>query len=126
VLAVKLTTTTTTTTTRRVSPVEDIATDPVAALFAGLTNLPKGHRREAINLDFHAVMHRGEDPGLEKHHVPRRFGTFTQQSDEQTLVSVPTRHLTLLCQRRVGRLADAEPGRLVSFSRVHFGCIGCI
>ena len=48
-LAVKLIITTTT--TRRVSPVEDIATDPVAALFAGLTNLPKGHRREAINLD---------------------------------------------------------------------------
>jgi transposase len=96
-LAVKLTT------TRRVSHVEDIATDAGAALFAGLTSLPKAtalttysyrldHTRqakfltaldkatldaglatgEAINLDFHAVMHWGADPVLEKHYVPRR------------------------------------------------------
>lgn len=96
-LAVKLTT------TRRVSHVEDIATDAGAALFAGLTSLPKAtaltthsyrldHARqaqfltaldkaslaaglatgEAINLDFHAVMHWGHDPALEKHYVPRR------------------------------------------------------
>src|SRR6266567_984348 len=81
-LAVKLTT------TRRVSHVEDIATDAGAALFTGLTSLPKAtalttysyrldhtsQQRflaaldnaslaaglatgEAINLDFHAVMH---------------------------------------------------------------------
>ena len=96
-LALKLTS------TRRVSHVYDIAADPGAALFAGLTALPKAtalttysyrleHARqaafltaldkaaiaaglaqgEALNLDFHAVMHWGDDPVLEKHYVPRR------------------------------------------------------
>jgi hypothetical protein len=96
-LALKLTS------TRRVSHVYDIAADAGAALFAGLTALPKAtalisysyrlqHSRqaaflaaldkaalaaglaegEALNLDFHAVMHWGEDPVLEKHYVPRR------------------------------------------------------
>ena len=96
-LALKLTS------TRRVSHACDIAADPGAALFAGLTALPKAtalttysyrleHRRqaaflaaldkavlaagladgEALNLDFHAVMHWGQDPVLEKHYVPRR------------------------------------------------------
>ena len=96
-LALKLTA------TRRVSHVYDIAADPGAALFAGLTALPKAtalttysyrleHSRqaafltaldkaslaagladgEALNLDFHAVMHWGDDPILEKHYVPRR------------------------------------------------------
>ena len=96
-LALKLTS------TRRVSHVYDIAADPGAALFAGLTALPKAtalttysyrleHSRqaafltaldkaaiaaglaggEALNLDFHAIMHWGEDPVLEKHYVPRR------------------------------------------------------
>jgi hypothetical protein len=37
-----------------------------AALAAGLAT------GEALNLDFHAVMHWGEDPVLEKHYVPRR------------------------------------------------------
>jgi hypothetical protein len=88
---------------RRVSHVEDLAADPGAALFAGLTALPKttaltsysyrlAHDKQraflaaldaasisdgliegdALNLDFHAVMHWGEDPALEKHYVPRR------------------------------------------------------
>ena len=92
-LALKLTS------TRRVSHVYDIAADPGAALFAGLTALPKATALtsysyrlerarlaaldkaslaagladgEALNLDFHAVMHWGEDPVLEKHYVPRR------------------------------------------------------
>jgi hypothetical protein len=96
-LALKLTS------TRRVSHVYDIAADPGAALFAGLTALPKAtaltsysyrleHARqaaflaaldkaslaaglangEALNLDFHAVMHWGDDAALEKHYVPRR------------------------------------------------------
>jgi hypothetical protein len=96
-LALKLTS------TRRVSHVYDIAADPGAALFAGLTALPKAtalttysyrleHSRQAafltaldkaaiaagladgqaLNLDFHAIMHWGEDPVLEKHYVPRR------------------------------------------------------
>src|SRR5680860_955689 len=96
-LALKLTA------TRRVSHVEDLAADPGAALFAGLTALPKTtaltsysyrlqHAKqaaflsaldratlkaglatgEAVNLDFHAVKHWGQDPALEKHYVPSR------------------------------------------------------
>jgi hypothetical protein len=37
-----------------------------AAIAAGLA------QDDALNLDFHAVMHGGEDPVLEKHYVPRR------------------------------------------------------
>lgn len=91
--------------TRRVSHVDDLLTDPAAALFAGLAVLPKksaltsysyrlshDHQQrflaaldtkmisaglatagEAIfDLDFHAVMHWGADPVLEKHYVPAR------------------------------------------------------
>jgi len=92
--------------TRRVSHVDDLLlSDPAAALFAGLSTLPKKtaltdysyrttheHQRrflaaldtamihgglatggEAIfDLDFHAVMHWGQDPVLEKHYVPTR------------------------------------------------------
>jgi hypothetical protein len=91
--------------TRRVSHVDDLLGDPAAALFAGLTILPKksaltaysyrlshdhqrrllaaldttmvdtglATREEAIfDLDFHAVMHWGADPVLEKHYVPMR------------------------------------------------------
>jgi hypothetical protein len=96
-LALKLTS------TRRISHVYDIAADPGAALFAGLTALPKATALttysyrlqrsrqaaflaaldkaaiaagladgQALNLDFHAIMHWGEDPVLEKHYVPRR------------------------------------------------------
>jgi hypothetical protein len=88
---------------RRVSHVDDLANDPAAALFAGLTSLPKAtalttysyrldHARqakflkaltknataagladgEAVNLDFHAIMHWGQDAALEKHYVPTR------------------------------------------------------
>ena len=88
---------------RRASHVEDLATDHGAALFAGLSSLPKttaltsysyklSHERQhaflvALNaamlraglidgadfdLDFHAIMHWGEDPALEKHYVPSR------------------------------------------------------
>jgi hypothetical protein len=88
---------------RRVSHVEDLAADPGAALFAGLTALPKAtalttysyrldHERQRrflaaldqamrrtglvegadFDLDFHAVMHWGEDVALEKHYVPKR------------------------------------------------------
>src|SRR5664280_647018 len=101
-LALKLTRTR----TRRVSHVDDLLlADPAAALFAGLSTLPKKsaltdysyrtsheHQRhflaaldtamihrglatssEAIfDLDFHAVMHWGHDPVLEKHYVPTR------------------------------------------------------
>ena len=37
-----------------------------ASLAAGLAD------GEALNLDFHAIMHWGDDPVLEKHYVPRR------------------------------------------------------
>jgi hypothetical protein len=88
---------------RRVSHVEDLAADPGAALFAGLTSLPKAttlatysyrlsHERQRrfllaldhamvnaglvegadFDLDFHAIMHWGEDAALERHYVPRR------------------------------------------------------
>ena len=99
-LALKLTA------TRRVSHVDDLLlVDPAAALFAGLSTLPKKsaltdysyrtsheHQRafltgldtkmittglataeQAIfDLDFHAVMHWGQDPAPEKHYVPTR------------------------------------------------------
>jgi len=92
--------------TRRVSHVDDLLlVDPAAALFAGLSVLPKktaltdysyrlahdNQRRflsaldqkminnglatgdQAIfDLDFHAIMHWGNDPALEKHYVPTR------------------------------------------------------
>jgi hypothetical protein len=91
--------------TRRVSHVDDLLSDPAAALFAGLAVLPKksaltaysyrlshAHQQkflaaldkqmigaglataeEAVfDLDFHAVMHWGHDPALEKHYVPTR------------------------------------------------------
>ena len=88
---------------RRTSHVEVLATDHGAALFTGLSSLPKttaltsysyklSHERQhaflvALNqamlqaglisgadfdLDFHAIMHWGEDPALEKHYVPSR------------------------------------------------------
>jgi len=117
-LALKLTA------TRRVSHVEDLAADPGAALFAGLTALPKttaltsysyrlSHARqaafltaldkatlkaglatgEAVNLDFHAVMHWGADPALEKHYVPSRsqrtrsvLTFFAEDADSHTLL----------------------------------------
>ena len=110
--------------TRRVSHVEELATDPGAALFAGLTSLPKAtalttysyrleHAKQAaflaaldkatlaaglaagdaINLDFHAVMHWGQDPALEKHYVPRRsqptrsvLTFFAEDADTHTLL----------------------------------------
>ncbi|MGH2691672.1 MAG: hypothetical protein ACRDHM_04135 [Actinomycetota bacterium] len=89
--------------TRRVSHVDDLASDPGAAMLAGLAALPKAtalttysyrlsHQRQRtflhaldrsmldaglaegadFDLDFHAVMHWGEEAGVEKHYVPRR------------------------------------------------------
>jgi len=110
--------------TRRVSHVEELATDPGAALFAGLTSLPKAtalttysyrlqHAKQAefltaldkatltaglatgdaVNLDFHAVMHWGTDVALEKHYVPSRSGRtrsvltfFAEDADSHTLL----------------------------------------
>jgi len=91
--------------TRRVSHVDDLLTDPAAALFAGMAVLPKksaltsysyrlSHEHQqkflaaldakmissglataeeaVFDLDFHAIMHWGADPVLEKHYVPAR------------------------------------------------------
>jgi len=111
---------------RRVSHVDDLAADPGAALFAGLTALPKTtaltsysyrleHTRQAalltalgkamigadlitdtggdLDLDFHAIMHWGEDVALEKHYVPSRsqrtrsvLSFFAQDGASQTLI----------------------------------------
>ena len=111
---------------RRVSHVDDLAADPGAALFAGLTALPKttaltsysyrlDHTRQAalltalgkamigadlitdtggdLDLDFHAIMHWGEDVALEKHYVPSRsqrtrsvLSFFAQDGASQTLI----------------------------------------
>ncbi len=111
---------------RRVSHVDDLAADPGAALFAGLTALPKttaltsysyrlDHTRQAglltalgkamiganlitdtggdLDLDFHAIMHWGEDVALEKHYVPTRsqrtksvLSFFAQDGASQTLI----------------------------------------
>ncbi len=109
---------------RGVSHVEDIATDPGAALFAGLSSLPKTtalssysyklsrERQQAFltaldralvsaglieghdfDLDFHAIMHWGEDAALEKHYVPKRsqrtravLTFFAQDADTHNLV----------------------------------------
>src|SRR6266536_719228 len=54
--------------TRRVSHVDDLLADPAAALFAGLAAAEEA----VFDLDFHAVMHWGRDPVLEKHYVPTR------------------------------------------------------
>jgi transposase len=91
--------------TRRVSHVDDLLTDPAAALFAGMAVLPKksaltqysyrlshDHQQRFLaaldkqmiagglatasetifDLDFHAIMHWGAGPVLEKHYVPTR------------------------------------------------------
>ena len=88
---------------RRVSHVDDVATDPALAAFAGMASLPKAtalgsysYRLERahdqrllealaprmvatgqtdgtdVDLDFHAIMHFGDDVALETHYVPRR------------------------------------------------------
>lgn len=113
--------------TRRVSHVDDLLlADPAAAVFAGLSSLPKksaltsysyrtthDHQRRLLaaldtsmingglataadaifDLDFHAVMHWGHDPVLEKHYVPTRsqrarsvLTFFAQDSQTHNLV----------------------------------------
>ncbi len=88
---------------RRVSHIDDVATDAGLATFAGLESLPKATalgtysyrlsrahglaflaaladaaRRtgqiqgQSFDLDFHAIMHYGDDVALETHYVPRR------------------------------------------------------
>lgn len=109
---------------RRVSHVDDVATDAGLATFAGLESLPKAtalgtysyrlsrahgqrllsalgaaaHRNgqapgASFDLDFHAIMHFGDDVALEEHYVPRRsqrtesvLTFFAQDGDTHNLV----------------------------------------
>src|SRR6266498_798605 len=69
---------------RRVSHVDDVATDPALATFAGLESLPEATALGTavlatgqaagteFDLDFHAIVHYGHDVALETHYVPRR------------------------------------------------------
>jgi hypothetical protein len=143
---------------RRVSHVEDLATDPGAALFAGLSSLPKttaltsysyklSHERQhaflrALNeamvragliqgadfdLDFHAIMHWGEDAALEKHYVPSRsqrtrsvLTFFAQDASTHNLIyanadlskATQAREVVAFCEHW-RQLTDTDPGLLV-------------
>ena len=126
---------------RRVSHVDDLAADPGAALFAGLTALPKttaltsysyrlDHTRQTalltalgkamigadlitdtggdLDLDFHAIMHWGEDTALEKHYVPSR----SQRTRSRAVVLRPGRRQPNpdLRQRRPHQSHPSERG----------------
>ena len=143
---------------RRTSHVEDLATDHGAALFAGLSSLPKttalasysyklSHERQhaflvALNaamlraglidgadfdLDFHAIMHWGEDAALEKHYVPSRsqrtrsvLTFFAQDASTHNLVFAnaniskanQAREVIAFCEHWRS-LTDFDPGLLV-------------
>jgi len=143
---------------RRTSHVEDLATDHGAALFAGLSSLPKttaltsysyklSHERQhafllALNtamlqaglidgtdfdLDFHAIMHWGEDPALEKHYVPSRsqrtrsvLTFFAQDASTHSLLyanadiskATQAREVTAFCEHWRS-LTGTDPGLLV-------------
>jgi hypothetical protein len=109
---------------RRVSHVDDVASDAGLSVFAGLESLPKAtalgtysyrlsrDRNQALlsalaasarrtgqiegvsfDLDFHAIMHFGDDVALETHYVPRRsqrtesvLTFFAQDGDTHNLV----------------------------------------
>jgi hypothetical protein len=143
---------------RRTSHVEDLATDHGAALFTGLSSLPKttaltsysyklSHERQhafllALNhamlhaglidgadfdLDFHAIMHWGEDPALEKHYVPSRsqrtrsvLTFFAQDASTRNLVfanadiskATQAREVIAFCEHW-HQLTGTDPGLLV-------------
>jgi Transposase DDE domain group 1/Helix-turn-helix domain len=143
---------------RRTSHVEDLATDHGAALFAGLSSLPKttaltsysyklSHERQHaflvglngamlraglidgadFDLDFHAIMHWGEDPALEKHYVPSRsqrtrsvLTFFAQDAGTRNLVfanadiskATQAREVIAFCEHW-HQLTGTDPGLLV-------------
>jgi transposase len=150
---------------RRVSHVDDLAADPGAGLFAGLTALPKTtalttysyrldhHHQQALltglgkqmlaadlitdaggdlDLDFHAIMHWGEDVALEKHYVPRRsqrtrsvLSFFAQDGASQTLVyanadltKATQAHEVLVFAEHWRELTGRWPARLVMDQKV--------
>ena len=152
--------------TRRVSHVDDhLLIDPGAALFAGLSTLPKKtaltdysyrlsheHQRRFLtaldtrmihtglatteqaifDLDFHAIMHWGHDPALEKHYVPTRsqrsrsvLTFFAQDSGTHNLVYANAEVSKATQNREVITFADhwkaasgSEPGMLVMDQKV--------
>jgi Transposase DDE domain group 1 len=78
-----------------------------AALAAGLA------AGEALNLDFHAVMHWGDDPVLEKHYVPRRsqrtrsvLTFFAEDAGTHTLLYANADLSKASCNREVIAFAD--------------------
>jgi hypothetical protein len=143
---------------RRVSHVEDLATDHGAALFSGLSSLPKttaltsysyklSHERQraflrALNsamvgagliqgadfdLDFHAIMHWGEDAALDKHYVPSRsqrarsvLTFFAQDASTHNLIyanadlskATQAREVICFCEHW-HQLTGQDPGLLV-------------
>lgn len=151
--------------TRRVSHVDDLAADPGAALFAGLTALPKTtalttysyrleHSRQVsllaglgrqmlaanlvtdtggdLDLDFHAIMHWGEDVALERNYVPSRsqrtrsvLSFFAQDGASQTLVyanadltKATQAHEVLVFAQHWRTLTGHWPARLVMDQKV--------
>jgi hypothetical protein len=142
---------------RRVSHVDDLAADPGAGLFAGLTALPKAtalttysyrgqHEQQrafltaldtamikaglitggemVFDLDFHAIMHWGTDPALEKHYVPTRsqrsrsvLTFFAQHSGTHNLVYANADLAKATCYREV--IAFCDHWRQVSGADPH-------
>lgn len=152
--------------TRRVSHVDDLLlSDPAAALFAGLSVLPKKsaltsysyrtshpHQRRFLaaldhtmissglatsdnaifDLDFHAVMHWGHDPVLEKHYVPTRsqrarsvLTFFAQDSGTHNLIyanadltkATQAREVIAFCDHWKG-VSGADPAMLIMDQKV--------
>ena len=129
---------------RRVSHVDDVASDAGLSVFAGLESLPKAtalgtysyrlsrDRNQALlsalaasarrtaqikgvsfDLDFHAIMHFGDDVALETHYVPRRsqrtesvLTFFAQDGDTHNLV-----YANASCARTPLSKASSKLGR---------------
>ena len=148
---------------RRVSHVDDLAADPGAGLFAGLTALPKAtalatysyrlsHERQQafltaldhamvtaglaagadFDLDFHTIMHWGQDAALDKHYVARRsqrtrsvLTFFAHDADAHTLIyanadlhkATQAREILVFCDHW-RKLTGADPATLVFDQRL--------
>jgi hypothetical protein len=87
---------------------------------------------EEINLDFHAVMHWGEDPALDKHYVPRRsprtrsvLTFFAEDADSHTLLyanadlaKATQANEVLAFADHWTKLSGRDPGLLIFDSKV--------
>ena len=148
---------------RRIAHVDDLAADPGAGLFAGLTALPKAtalasysyrlsHERQQafltaldramvtaglvagadFDLDFHTIMHWGEDAALEKHYVARRsqrtrsvLSFFAHDADTHNLIyanadlskATQAHEVLALCDHW-RELSGADPATLVFDQRL--------